>query len=283
MKGSLRHQSKQAKESMGDIDRQSQRLVQIGDLQAHSAAVSLRPLQDDMRTRLQDFIKKVGVVSGIELRHQQYQTLFGNPILLLAVLRPMGNRKMILQDSLVEIDNLLENDNAGLQGEYFTYCLLKKILGDSFQPRHWTSELRNFAGHPSFATWEAAPDETDASDFTYFDEHQTLMRWLLGESGAELADVWTRCPLKFHIEVKATPGSCDGVFHLSRLQKIKSKRLTVPSDRSTPEDIFVLFRVYCLSTDPHSQPGVQIYVDPCKFFEEGILQCEGEGWLVGPA
>jgi hypothetical protein len=148
---------------------------------------------------------------------------------------------------------LLENDDAGLQGEYFTYYLLKKILGDSFQPRHWTRELRELAGHPSFAAWEVAPDETDASDFTYFDEHQKLMRWLLEESGAELADVWTRRPLKFLIEVKATSGSCDGVFHLPRLQKIKAERLTAPSDA---ENIFVLFRVYGLSTDPHGQPGV---------------------------
>jgi hypothetical protein len=101
MKGSLQHQSKQAKESMGDIDRQSQRPVQIGGLQAHSAAVSLRPLQDDMRTRLRDFTKKAGVVSGIASPAVS-NTVRKSDAVASGAATLRATRKMALQDSLLE-------------------------------------------------------------------------------------------------------------------------------------------------------------------------------------
>lgn len=65
----------------------------------------------------------------------------------------------------------------------------------------------------------------------------------------------------------------------------QSREIDRSIDASTisPDDMFLVFRVYDLSTDSDDEPGVQIYVDSCKLFEEGVLHCEAVGWLVGPA
>jgi hypothetical protein len=131
--------------------------------------------------------------------------------------------------------------------------LLKNILEEKFQQENWTSELRHCVG--PFSDWQPSPGEGDASDFTYFDEDQTLLKCLLS-NGIDIAMVWQTKPLTFHIEVKRTTRSSDENFHLSRLQKIKAEILTVPTDGSAPEDIFLILRVYDLSTDRDGQPGV---------------------------
>jgi len=76
----------------------------------------------------------------------------------------------------------------------------------------------------------------------------------------------------------------DEPFHLSRLQKLKAERMSSNGSADPPDEIFLIFRVYGLATeDAEARPGVQIYVDSGRLFEEGVLSCEVEGWLVGPA
>ncbi|ERF72797.1 hypothetical protein EPUS_04232 [Endocarpon pusillum Z07020] len=198
----------------------------------------------------------------------------------------MGERssRMQIPGSLESANPSIEDRDVGLQGEYFMYRMLKAILGNSFDAAtNWTSELRQFAGR-EFSAWQPAPGEEDASDFTFYDKEKVLLKWLL-EREINVPSIWQQKPLTFHIEVKGTTRSCDEIFHLSRLQKMKAARLTTPSDsdESLPEDLFVIFRVYKLSTDPDGEPGLQIYIDPFRLIAEGVLQCEAEGWLVGPA
>jgi hypothetical protein len=175
-----------------------------------------------------------------------------------------------------------EHRHVGLPGESATYRLLKNILEEKVQRENWTSKLRQCAG--PFSAWQAPPGEEEDSsdDFTYFDEDQTSLKGLVS-NGIDIAKVWQTKLLKFYIEVKSTATSCAEVFHLSRLQTRKAERLTAPTDGCAPEDVLLTFRVYELSADRDGQPSVQIYIDPRQLFEEGVLQCHTEGWLVGPA
>jgi len=68
-----------------------------------------------------------------------------------------------------------EDRDVSLQGEYFTWRMLKGILGDDFRRSNWTSELRQFAGS-MFTAWQPSSDQEDASDVTYFDKDETLLK-----------------------------------------------------------------------------------------------------------
>ncbi len=188
-----------------------------------------------------------------------------------------------IEDMLEIANTSLAEREVGLQGEYFTYRLLKNILKGRFSEKHWTSELRQFVGQ-GLSAWQPSAGEEDASDFTFFDKDRVFVN-SLQENYIDIPVILQSRPLTFHIEVKSTASLCDEVFHLSRVQKLKADNLTTSSDpdESPPKDLFVIFRVYRLSTDPDTKPGLHIYIDPCKLFEEGVLQCEPEGWLVGPA
>jgi hypothetical protein len=246
------------------------------DSRAKDAAKSLAPLEHDARSALRGSVKKALATRTVPAKKQNGANTSnsGNG----SEHRP---RLTQLVDSTDAVGHFAEDREVGVLGEYFTYSTLKQVLKDDFDYENWTSELRHIAC-PRFPSWEPDPGEEDASDFTYFDEDKTLLKWLLS-IGVELPDIWQKESLNFHIEVKATTHSCDEVFHLSRLQKVKAEELTAPTDGSIPEDIFLIFRVYNLSTDVDAQTNFQIYVDPCKMFEEGTLECAAEGWLVCPA
>lgn len=250
------------------------------NLQVKALAESVPALEDDARRALQSSVRKariaVVVPTGQFARKpgMSYTTAGNNAVAHRAT-------RASVEDSLGSANPPNEDRDVGLQGEYATYRILKIALEERFSPANWTSELQQFAG-PHFSAWKSSPGEDDASDFTYFDKDKRLLSWLLSKDVA-IAEIWQKEPLTFHIEVKSTTKSYDEVFHLSRLQKMKAERLTAPSDGSTPKGIFLIFRLYDLSTDRDREPGVQIYVDPFKLFEEGVLECEAEGWLVGVA
>ena len=244
---------------------------------------SVPTLQIDARKALRSSVKKAKVAGTVPSRKaiKDSDSSYANIDRIV-----MGQRssRMQIQGWLESTNPSIEDRDVGLQGEYFTYRMLKAILGDNFHAAtNWTSELRQCAGQ-GFSAWQPAPGEEDASDFTFYDKEKVLLKWLL-EREINVPGIWQQKPLTFHIEVKGTTRSCDEIFHLSRLQKMKAARLTAPSDsdESVPEDLFVIFRVYKLSTDLDGEPGLQIYIDPFKLFEEGVLQCEAEGWLVRPA
>jgi hypothetical protein len=93
--------------------------------------------------------------------------------------------------------------------------------------------------------------------------------------------------------VKSTAArSREEPFHLSRLQKQKAERMSstkyVTESTNSPNEILLVFRVHGLSIediieDAEFRPGVQIYVDPRRLFEEWVPSCEVDGWLVEPA
>lgn len=263
----------------------------IKRLRSHRAAIngeakvgasSVPILQNDARNAIRSSVRKVevaGVVpTGKFIRNSNMpHAAADNNAYTQRVLRGQ------VENSLETANTLLEEREVGLQGEYFTYLLLKTILNGSFSYQNWTSELRQFVAQ-SAPAWQPSAGEEDASDFTFFDKDRVFLNWLL-DNNIEVPVILQSRPPTFHIEVKSTTRLCDETFHLSRLQKLKAENLTIPSDSdgSPPTDLFVIFRVYNLSTDPDSKPGLQIYIDPFKLFEEGVLQCEPEGWLVRPA
>ncbi|KAI0037353.1 hypothetical protein FA95DRAFT_1578894, partial [Auriscalpium vulgare] len=89
-----------------------------------------------------------------------------------------------------------ETDAIGVAGELFVFKVLRGLLGSSFGPDNWTSELRGQA------------------DLTYEDINGNLTAfWYL-----EKVEAWRDHFPMFHIEVKATTGSENEPSHLSRRQ-----------------------------------------------------------------
>jgi hypothetical protein len=279
------------KDDSGDRQKPGRAAINDGQLQAGVGSRDSEPtLRRAARDALRSSLRKAkidGIVPNMKVCKRSDVSMYS---------RSAEQRisRTQIQHPLETVKSFTKSPGMGLQGEYFTYQMLKNILADNFTEANWTSELRQFAG-PDFSAWQPTPDEADASDFTYFDHDKTLLNWLLN-NGILIPTIWQSTPLTFHIEVKSTAArSRNEPFHLSRLQKLKAERMTAPITGSTgstgstndaPNEIFLIFRVYSLSTDDdddaEARPGVQIYVDPGRLFEKGVLSCEVEGWLVGP-
>jgi hypothetical protein len=167
----------------------------------------------------------------------------------------------------------------GLEGEYSVYRILQSVLGEDFNEKAWTSELRHVAG-PDFTIWKPKPWEKDTSDFNYFDDDRKLIDWLV-RTGVEVPDIWQEQTPEFHIEVKTTTHSCNEPFHLSRLQKAKAERLGAQREWAVPDEIYVIVRIYRAFTGRMSDR--KFYVDLSRLFEKWKLKPGEDGWLVTPA
>ncbi|KAF4501093.1 hypothetical protein FAGAP_2678 [Fusarium agapanthi] len=98
----------------------------------------------------------------------------------------------------------------GFLGERSVYRMLQPRIKD-WTYENWTSKLRVEAGHPRFTE-----REKDFSDFTYQDRFGQ-MKVLLREAGVDVVADWSH-DTTFHLEVKATLGSCSEPCFVSQNQ-----------------------------------------------------------------
>lgn len=60
----------------------------------------------------------------------------------------------------------------------------------------------------------------ETSDITYDDAEGVLTRWLVDE-GHLRSDIWAGARLKYSIEVKTTPDTCETPFYMSMAQYVR--------------------------------------------------------------
>ncbi|TFY59493.1 hypothetical protein EVJ58_g5748 [Rhodofomes roseus] len=97
----------------------------------------------------------------------------------------------------------------GILGERYAYAVLSKLLGPTFGPDNWTSELRGQV--PGFTHYEG----DSLADFRCPDDDGILTGlW----HGGEVKRRWQSDWPTYHIEVKSTSGSSEEPFHMKRAQ-----------------------------------------------------------------
>ncbi|KAI1054608.1 hypothetical protein LB506_010697 [Fusarium annulatum] len=155
----------------------------------------------------------------------------------------------------------------GFRGERFVYDMCQPRIKD-WTYENWTSKLRADAGHPRFAE-----REKDFSDFTYKDRFGQ-MKSLLREAGVDVAAGWSH-DTKFHLEVKATLGSCSEPCFVSQNQLDKQMR----QYEGDLGNVYILIRVFQMEAE--KGPGFRLFVNPWRLYLEGALDFRsGEGYKV---
>ncbi|KAI1094358.1 hypothetical protein F5B19DRAFT_490478 [Rostrohypoxylon terebratum] len=152
--------------------------------------------------------------------------------------------------------------DPGRHLEYLGQCMtshfLKGRIGGTYNPiDHWTNDLRNRAGLPTFV-------ERDVSPFTIKDEaaSQDMTKFLVSIGHQHLQ--WNNSPPTYHLEIAVSSGDMDSAFvwsssQLRRMQKFQNARTRsgfLPLGNS--EDIMILVRVINIYTDPQ----IHFLVDP---------------------
>ncbi|SCV58621.1 uncharacterized protein FFB14_15750 [Fusarium fujikuroi] len=154
----------------------------------------------------------------------------------------------------------------GFRGERFVYDMCQPRIKD-WTYENWTSKLRVDAGHPRFAE-----REKDFSDFTYKDRFGQ-MKSLLREAGVDVAAGWSH-DTKFHLEVKATLGSCSEPCFVSQNQLDKMRQY-----EGDLGNVYILIRVFQMEAE--GGPGFRLFVNPWRLYLEGALDFRsGEGYKV---
>jgi hypothetical protein len=276
--------AKDGRDGRGGRRRPSHPAINDRPLRAGRESIGSEPiLQHEARAVLHSCLKRAkvdGIVPNVEVCTTSHETIHSR-----SAKQCVSRTQIQHRHEIVKL--VVQSPDVGLQGEYFVHQMLKEILKDDFTTVNWTSELREYA-HIDFSAWEPAPDEIDASDFTYFDHNKTLLNWLLNNA-IPIPTLWQTNPLNFHIEVKSTAARSREVpFHLSRLQKQKAERMSstkyITESTNSPNEILLVFRVYGLSIednieDAEFRPGVQIYVDPGGCLRRGCSAVKlTDGW-----
>ncbi|KAH9838232.1 uncharacterized protein C8Q71DRAFT_906078 [Rhodofomes roseus] len=153
----------------------------------------------------------------------------------------------------------------GILGERYAYAIFSKLLGSSFGPDNWTSELRGQV--PGFTHYEGG----SLADFRCPDDDGILTGlWYGGEVKRRWQFEWPT----FHIEVKSTSGSGEQPFHMKRAQLRTALQLTGQSEslESPPRHVYVLMRVFNIRT----RPGYKIFLDPHRCVYKGGLVIESD-------
>ncbi|OCB85148.1 hypothetical protein A7U60_g7774 [Sanghuangporus baumii] len=99
----------------------------------------------------------------------------------------------------------------GFLGERYVYELLSTIIGPTFGPQNWTSELRRL--YPGFDAFEGS----SLADFTYKDCEGILTGHLFKDD-PDTVEQWNGVHPTYHIEVKATSSGSREPFSMSQRQ-----------------------------------------------------------------
>ncbi|KAL6363072.1 hypothetical protein LRP88_02474 [Fusarium phalaenopsidis] len=150
-------------------------------------------------------------------------------------------------------------------GQLYVSSFLREVVGDGYKPSvHWTSPLRNMAGHSPFQD-----DASDTSTFTVQDK-EGRFRQFLAQQGFQaiesLADFVT-----FHIETIVSDESLYSGFTLNAHQAKKAERLSLTRPASIPLTEAFILAVVCNLRD---EPRVAFFDDPWRHYHGGSLSLE---------
>ncbi|RSL52544.1 hypothetical protein CEP54_010861 [Fusarium duplospermum] len=150
-------------------------------------------------------------------------------------------------------------------GQLYVSSFLREVVGDGYKPSvHWTSPLRNMAGHRPFQD-----NDPDTSTFTVQDELGRFKQFLAqqGLQGIEsLADSGT-----FHIETIVSEESLYSGFTLNAYQAKKAERLSLTRPTNTPLAEAFILAIVC---NLHDEPRIAFFDDPWRHYHGGSLSLE---------
>ncbi|KAL5492840.1 hypothetical protein ACEPAI_4288 [Sanghuangporus weigelae] len=144
----------------------------------------------------------------------------------------------------------------GFLGERYVYELLSTVIGPTFGPRNWTSELRRH--YPGFDAFE----ESSLADFTYKDCEGILSAHLF-EDDPDTVEQWNGVHPTYHIEVKSTSSGSREPFSMSKRQLQIGLSMIDNYDKPAEDGekhVYVLIRVWNVRNPSPSSHA--IYVDP---------------------
>ncbi|KAK3712618.1 hypothetical protein LTR37_009061 [Vermiconidia calcicola] len=152
--------------------------------------------------------------------------------------------------------------DVGYAGEVFVYEWLKKNFSMPFTG--WTSGLRSEHGIEPFDGIES-----DYVDFTIGEPviSEKITRWLISVGKSEV-EIYRGEHVTYHFEVKTTVGRCDEPFSMSNNQVALAREW-----HDSASDVFVILRVYNLTSGPKIRP----YVDPYELRQSGALSFTAQG------
>ncbi|KAI8725563.1 HET domain-containing protein [Fusarium sp. LHS14.1] len=150
-------------------------------------------------------------------------------------------------------------------GQLYVSSFLREVVGEEYKPRvHWTSPLRNMAGHSPFQN-----DAPDTSTFTVQDTEGQFKKFLeqQGFQGIEsLADSVT-----FHIETIVSVESLHSGFTLNAHQAKKAEILSLTRHAKLPLAEAFILAVVC---NLHDEPRIAFFDDPWRHYHGGSLSLE---------
>ncbi|RSM20658.1 hypothetical protein CDV31_000344 [Fusarium ambrosium] len=174
-----------------------------------------------------------------------------------------GVTALSMPDSLASDGHSEMEDN--FIGQLYVSSFLRDVVGDGYKPSvHWTSPLRNMAGH--------SPFKDGASDTSTFTVQDTLGRFkqFLEQQGLHgidsLADSVT-----FHIETIVSEESLYSGFTLNAHQAKKAERLSLTRPAKIPLAEAFILAVIC---NLHDEPRVAFFDDPWRHYHGGSLSLE---------
>ncbi|KAL5531018.1 hypothetical protein ACEPAG_3894 [Sanghuangporus baumii] len=144
----------------------------------------------------------------------------------------------------------------GFLGERYVYELLSTVIGPTFGPRNWTSELRRL--YPDFDAFEGS----SLADFTYKD-YEGILTAHLFKDDPDTVEQWNGVYPTYHIEVKSTSSGSREPFSMSKRQLQIGLSMFDSCDKPAEDGekhVYVLIRVWDVRNP--SPCSHAIYVDP---------------------
>ncbi|KAL5536452.1 hypothetical protein ACEPAF_274 [Sanghuangporus sanghuang] len=151
---------------------------------------------------------------------------------------------------------LFDQKVNGFLGEQYVFRLLSAVIGSTFGPGNWTSELRQY--HPGFS----AHTGSSLADFTYKDCVGILTVHLFKNDPNTVAQ-WGGVLPTYHIEVKSTSSGSREPFFMSKRQMRLGLAMFDSYDKPAKDGethVYVLIRVWNVRNP--SLISHAIYVDP---------------------
>ncbi|EJD00234.1 uncharacterized protein FOMMEDRAFT_170214 [Fomitiporia mediterranea MF3/22] len=150
----------------------------------------------------------------------------------------------------------------GVLGERYVYELLLNMIGPTFGPDNWTSELRGL--NPGFDGFEGP----SIADFRFEDQYGILTELLFKGEPEMFSEEWYPT---YHIEVKSTSSGSHEPFHLSKRQFDTALRYSrIANGNKFMRDIYVIIRVWNIRRPTAN--NYAIYVDPLCCMLDGRLK-----------
>ncbi|KAI9372834.1 hypothetical protein BJX61DRAFT_542344 [Aspergillus egyptiacus] len=178
------------------------------------------------------------------------------------------------------MDKIERDKRVGAAGELFVFELLSRLTLPDFSRDNWKSTIRHYVRvHDEYS--DLAPwDGRETADMLYTDS-AGLFTALLIEKGYLPAETWEGRRPTYYLEVKATTGSWETPFYMSKSQYQRMQNPSGGAAGGRPlECVYVVFRVFNLGRD---SVGVKVYVDPESMRERRELLFTAETWSVTPA